>query len=331
MNTAAPSTPSAAPESGFVPGAPTKAAPAKAKKSFSKGSFATTKPTFVLKPNLDSRVDKEMVKVKKLHFVSPVNLLAALDEQRYHISYSNERQYGFHALQFTPTSSTDMMDQLSYDNISFSIHYHHMVSTYDDKYGKTYGILEPYPFPEDYPIRETVLLAQKKEAEAILRVNFILARTAENQFGDNSKNPNLYVQNLSPTELSKLKFKLPEKIKGEPFNLSTLTKNISGNNDLCISIAGAYAFMDDEDKNRMLVGIKFKLMPWLHQWYYDDEVVTPKTGKNARRSTPGAVGRKRIKAERVETPVLASDTWKVPAEECAVSNVLETVCDEMKE
>lgn len=236
-------------------------------------------PVGYVHKDLNKRVPvKVYPKVKKLHFCSAMSLLESLSSLEYTCEFLPERVYGFYPLVL---KSRDGLT--TFTTVTFNIHFHNFSAVVDDR-GKAFGQLTPFPIEPNHIDVEYILTSQKQEETAILEVQKIfssvmsLSDAAKATDGIENANVNIH----TPVELSKLRIKLPSpKLKGKKFELDKMLKLVDNNNDLCIEVAGGWLVMKDDSANTYYTGVSFKILPWLHQWFYFPSAGKPVLGKRS--------------------------------------------------
>ena len=222
---------------------------------------------------------KIYTKRQSLHFVSAKILWEALSGERpaYYVTFGNTREYGF----FPATFTTNDRSNLVFKTVTFNLHFHYITKVTSDEYGKTFGQLVPYTLDESHPLAAEQRVQQINEAHFILLLvdllGIVMAKSAE--YLPETKGF-MKIKSHSAADLTKFKLKLPkDKVDGSAcFNPMDLLRKVDDNHDVCIQVAGGWVIPSEslEYHDTYFAGVSFKMLPWLHEWYYTNPDTTPK-------------------------------------------------------
>ena len=116
-----------------------------------------------------------------------------------------------------------------------------------------------------------------EEETSLLEVRQILATIFSVFAKENTTSAE--VEQHEITEIDKLRIKLPRPNFGAD-KIADLMKKCDHNSELCLQFIGGWIMPNAGKASKS--GISFKLIPWVHQWYYFPDEPTPLVPKTKR-------------------------------------------------
>lgn len=271
-----------------------------------------TPPAYVHKDLVTRAAVKMVARSKKLHFKSALALLDSLNANLFTMEFKKEKAYGFYPIQFV-----SKLDLSMYDTMTFNVHYHNVVMNNDDR-GKPFYQLVPFPIDPNLVEHEFIMSDQTEEERAILELQRLMYEAMQ-KFAENDLLTDAFVKAYPPSDLSKLRVKAPPaSIKGNKVDVIKMLKQVDDNHDVCVEIAGGWVVNKDDSPSDYFCGVTFKLLPWLHQWFFVPAVETTPTQP---------IKPKRVQAPKkrviVRVAPTSSEETQVSADEAPVAEVME--------
>ena len=216
--------------------------------------------TYVNKELENRSPAKVFTRSQKLHFLSAKTFLESLQKEEYTIHFQLDKKFGFHEVIFTDKAGNN------FTTVTVNIHFHHLNLITDEEIKKNYLIPARLLLDATHADFESLTSQQSEEEKALLDVRQILS-TMFSLFAKEfiSNEVEVEVEQHEVTELDKFRIKLPRQNFAADKILELMT-NCDVNHDLCIQFIGGWVMPNSGKASK--TGISFKLLPWLHQWYY---------------------------------------------------------------
>ena len=217
--------------------------------------------TYVNKEMENRKPVKEYIRDKKLYFLSPKTFLESLQNDEYTVRFHLQKAYGFYDVIFTNKITGN-----NFTTVTINIHFHQLNLIMDEEIKKKYLIPTRLLLDPTHTDFDFLTSQQLEEEKALLDVRQILS-TMFSLFAKEfiANEVEVEVEQHDVTELDKFRIKLPRE-KFTTAAISNMMSKRDANHDLTIQFIGGWVMPNPGKASK--TGISFKLLPWLHQWYY---------------------------------------------------------------